>query len=43
MGIAMGLVLLSFIVFTFLKGDKVKPSGRDPTDGIGAVSGDGGV
>jgi hypothetical protein len=35
MGIAVGLVLLAFIVFAFVKGDKVKPSGRDPRDYIG--------
>jgi hypothetical protein len=32
MGIAVFLALLAFIVFAFVKGDKVKPSGRDPND-----------
>jgi cbb3-type cytochrome oxidase subunit 3 len=42
MGIAVGLVLLAFIAFAFLKGDKVKPSGRNPNDYMGSSSLNGG-
>jgi len=41
-GIAVGLGLLAFIVFTFLKGDKVKPSGRNPNDWSSITLGGGG-
>jgi hypothetical protein len=42
MGIAMGLVLLAFIVFAFIKADKVKPSGRNPNDWSSTTLGGGG-
>jgi hypothetical protein len=42
MGIAVGLVLFAFIGFAFFKGDKVKPSGRDPNDYPRSTLGGGG-
>ena len=42
MGIAVGLVLFAFIAFAFLKGDRVKPSGRDPSDWNSSTLGGGG-
>ena len=33
-GIAVGLLVVGFIVFAFRQGEKVRPSGRDPAIGI---------
>jgi len=42
MGIGAGLILFAFIAFAFLKGDKVKASGRDPDDWRSTTLGGGG-
>ena len=42
MGMAVGLVVFAFIVFAFIKGDKVKPSGRNPNDWSSTTLGGGG-
>jgi len=42
MGMAVGLVVFAFIVFAFIKGDKVKPSGRNPDDWSTTMLGGGG-
>jgi hypothetical protein len=34
LGIAVGLLLAGFIGFAFRQGEKVKPSGRDPSTSI---------
>jgi hypothetical protein len=35
MGMGVFLVLFAFLAFAFMKGDKVKPSGRDQSDHVG--------
>jgi hypothetical protein len=42
MGIGVFLVLVAFLVFAFMKGDKVKPSGRDPSDHVSSTGLNGG-
>jgi hypothetical protein len=37
LGIALGLLLVGFIVFAFRQGEKVKPSGRDPDAGLSDI------
>jgi hypothetical protein len=39
MAIAMGLSLISFVVFAFVQGGKVQPSGHTPGDDGGALLG----
>ena len=34
LGIALGLLLVGFIFFAFRQGEKVKPSGRDPSASV---------
>ena len=39
MAIAMGLGLISFVAFAFVRGGKVQPSGHSPGDDAGALFG----
>jgi uncharacterized membrane protein len=34
MGTGVFVVIFAFLAFAFMKGDKVKPSGRDPSDHV---------